>query len=344
VFRFRACCIGRTSSELQPAIYGSRPRAEGKKKQKKTKAGGKEAIPTTKAGAQVPVLASIDQLNSFGFPTDNGHSADGGQHNLVNINMPGALGEEPDNDQIPQCGLSLPPDMQPGYSGHDEIFPNLDFELDPELACLLPHTDSLHASSLYLGKYNIHNNAFNLAITSISGINNQVSLQEGLLMPPEVVVGSDHTKGTYMSQASGGERSHGLSVHPPSNLPMPSAGQGSSINMPLVTDIQHSDELQPKISGSKRKAETESDGQPVQKRRGRSASHRKVGMAEETDAAAAALGIQSTANGGILTTGGPNREKRVSARVAKKAADDAAKNAAAEKATGRKGTKRSGRW
>ena len=37
----------------------------------------------------------------------------------------------------------------------------------------------------------------------------------------------------------------------------------------------------------------------------------------------------AAANDGILTSGGPNREKRVSARVAKKVADDAAKNAKA---------------
>lgn len=344
VFRFRACCTGRTSSELQAALYGSRPRSEGKKKQKKTKAGGKEAIPATQAGAQVAVLPLVDQLNAFGFPADSDRSADGSQHNLVNINMQGAVGEEPANDRIPLCGLSLPPDMQPGYSGHDENFPNLDFELDPELACFLPQTDTLNASSLYPGEYNIHNNAFNLDITNISGINNQAGLQDRLLMPLEVV-GSGHTRATYMSQVSaGGEGLHGLSLHHHSSLPMQSAGQRCSINTPSAMDTQqHSGEPGPIISGSKRKAAAESEGQPVHKRRGRSANHKDMGTAE-ADAAAAALGVQSTSNeDGILTTGGPNREKRVSARVAQKAADEAAKNTAADKATGRKVPKRSGR-
>ena len=346
VFRFKACCIGRTSSQLQPATYGSRPRSEGKKKQKKTRAGDKVATPTTQAGPQVPVLLSIDQLNSFRFPPDSNHLADGGQHNVVNINMQGALGEEPDNDRIPPCGLSLPADMQPGYSGHDENFPTLDVELDPELACLLPQTDNLNPSSLYPGEYNIHNNAFNHGITRISGINNQAGLQEGLAMLPEVIVGSDHAKGTDVSQVSTGwEGLHALSLHHQTNLSIQSGGQHCSIDMPPATDVQrHSDGLQPIISGSKRKAGVELAGQPVQKRRGRSANHRKVDTAEETNAAAAALGSESTSNDdGILTTGGPNREKRVSARVAQKAAVEAAKNAAADKATGRKVRKWSGR-
>ncbi len=86
------------------------------------------------------------------------------------------------------------------------------------------------------------------------------------------------------------------------------------------------------ISGSKRKAADTLEDRPLQKRRGQSANQSAQGAPEEPKVA--------TANEGILTSGGPNREKRVSARVAKKVADEAVKNA---KVATRNKARRSGR-
>jgi len=345
VFRFKSCCTGRSSGELEPARYGSRPRSEGKKKRKTTKAGGKVATPATQAGTPA-VLPSVDHL--FGFPPDSHHPT---EHNVVNRNiMHGYPDEGQDNDQIAPCGLSFPPDMQPGYRGHIEIFPNLDLEpeLDPELACLLPETGNINGS-LYPGEYNIYNNnAFDLSITGEVGLNAgtntsnyQGGQQQGLLMLPAVVAGRDRTEGTYTSPVSAGRQGlHTSSVHQ-INLPVGFAGQNCYINVPSAAEKVHSDEVRPTISGSKRKAVAESEGQPVQKRRGRSANQRTESVPEETDIAAAALCLAPcVSDDGILASRGQNQEKRVSARVAKKAADEAARHAVADKA---KRTKRSGR-
>ena len=107
------------------------------------------------------------------------------------------------------------------------------------------------------------------------------------------------------------------------------AGQGDAMTLPSATGMENADGM---ISGSKRKAADILDDRPLQKRRGRSANQTAHGAPEEPKAAAA--------NDGILTSGGPNREKRVSARVAKKVADDAANNA---KAATRNKARRSGR-
>src|SRR6266567_2947760 len=325
------CCTGRTSGELEPAKYEhSTKKAEGKKKRKRIPAGGKVPTAGTLANIPTPVPLSVGPSGDLsGFPTESGHLADGGRQNVHNVNMQGDTDE--DSDRIPLCGLSLPPDMQPGYSGQDHVLEDLNFDLDPELASLLQPSLNLNDSSSFPGEYNMYNtnNAYGLDLSGGMGMNlgndslgNPAGQHQPSSMPPALTIGIDRTGGTYMFPVStGGQALHTLGASMPT-LPISNAGmeqdagERDAMILPSATGMENANGM---ISGSKRKAADTLEDRPLQKRRGRSANQSAHGAPAEPRAAAA--------NDGILTSGGPNREKQVSVRVAKKVADDAAKNA-----------------
>src|SRR6266567_6414892 len=201
------CCTGRTSGELEPAKYEhSTKKAEGKKKRKRIPAGGKVPTAGTLADIPTPVPSSVSLSGDLsGFPTESGHLADGGRQNVHNINMQRDTDE--DSDRILPCGLSLPPDMQPGYSGQDQVLEDLNFDLDPELASLLPPSLNLNNSSSFPEEYNMYNtnNAFSLDLSSRMGMNpgnnslgNLAGQHQPSSMPPALNIGIDHTGGTYI--------------------------------------------------------------------------------------------------------------------------------------------------
>jgi len=345
VFRFKMCCTGRTSGELEPARYErSTKKAEGKKKRKRILAGGKAPTAGALADIPTPVPSSVGPLGDLPrFPTESGHLADGGRHNVDNVNM--QRDTDQDSDRIPPCGLSLPPDMQPGYSGQDQVLEDLDFDLDPELASLLPPSLNLNDSSSFPGEYNMYNTNNAFGLDDLSGgmgmnpgndiLGNPAGQHQPSSMSPALAIGIDRTGGTYMFPIStGGQALHTLGASMPT-LPISNAGmerdagERDAMILPSVTGMENANGM---ISGSKRKAADTLEDRPLQKRRGQSANQSAHGAPAEPRAAAA--------NDGILTSGGPNREKRVSARVAKKVADDAAKNA---KAATRNKARHSGR-
>jgi len=89
VFRFKMCCTGCTSRELEPARYErSMKKAEGKKKRKRIPAGGKAPTAGALADIGTPVPPSVGLSGNLSpFPTESGHLADGGQHTVDNVNM-----------------------------------------------------------------------------------------------------------------------------------------------------------------------------------------------------------------------------------------------------------------
>ena len=120
----------------------------------------------TPADIPTPVPSSVGPSGNLSrFPIESGHFANGGWHNVDNINM--QQDTDQDSDRIPPCGLSLPPDMQPGYSGQDQVLEDLNFDLDPELASLLPPSLNLNNSPSFPGEYNMYNtnNAYGLDLS-----------------------------------------------------------------------------------------------------------------------------------------------------------------------------------
>ena len=204
--------------------------------------------------------------------------------------------------------------MQPGYSGQDQVLEDLDFDLDPELASLLPPSLNLNDSSSFPGEYNMYNTNNAFGLDDLSGgmgmnpgndsLGNPAGQHQPSLMPPALTIGIDHTGGTYMFPVStGGQALHTLGASMPT-LPINNAGlewaagEGDAMILPSATDMENAEGM---ISGSKRKAADTLEDQPLQKRRGQSANQSAQGAPEEPKVA--------TANEGILTSGGPNREK-----------------------------------
>jgi hypothetical protein len=141
VFRFKMCCTGRASAELEPAKY------KGKSKRQPQEATKKQRRKKKNTSRISDNIASADPANENNWqttalqftmtePGPNGH-APGiptiGQQSFLDINMPPSARETTTN--VSQCGLSLPTDMQ--QQSYTEAPNPLLQDLDPELLAYL---------------------------------------------------------------------------------------------------------------------------------------------------------------------------------------------------------------